>query len=346
MKIVLVHRERLPVSNYDDAGRMVWWLASGFAAEGHTVVLIARKGSKCAFAKVIEVDDKVPVFDLIPTDADIVHFHGKVPEYVDKPYLVTYHGNLTMPGVFDRNTVFLSANHAERHGGLVFVHPGLDISAYGKPVLDARRLYYHFTGNSGWIGKNIRGAIDMATRLGVRLHVIGGNRVNFRRGLRITLSPNVRFHGILSGEGRDVLLNSSRGLFFPAIWHEPFGLSILESLFFGCPVFGTPYGSLPEIMLKGLGDNRGKRSGGTIEALYSEFGYLATSQSELIGCIRGAEGFSASRCHAFVCDNFSHFAMCQSYMELYEKVIKGVYLHDTAPSVLLPTEDKTLPFLE
>ena len=44
------------------------------------------------------------------------------------------------------------------------------------------------------------------------------------------------------------LLNASRGLIFPVRWHEPFGLAVIESLYFGCPVFATPYGALPELV--------------------------------------------------------------------------------------------------
>ena len=35
-------------------------------------------------------------------------------------------------------------------------------------------------------------------------------------------------------------------------WHEPFGIALIEALYFGCPVFGTPYGSLPEIVEEGV----------------------------------------------------------------------------------------------
>ena len=31
-------------------------------------------------------------------------------------------------------------------------------------------------------------------------------------------------------------------LLFPVKWHEPFGLALIESLYFGNPVFGTPFG--------------------------------------------------------------------------------------------------------
>ena len=48
---------------------------------------------------------------------------------------------------------------------------------------------------------------------------------------------------MVGGTNKTKLLNQSKGLLFPVRWHEPFGLAILESLHYGCPVFGTPRGS-------------------------------------------------------------------------------------------------------
>ena len=53
---------------------------------------------------------------------------------------------------------------------------------------------------------------------------------------------------MVGGTQKTGLLNASRGLIFPVRWHEPFGLAVIESLYFGCPVFSTPYGALPELV--------------------------------------------------------------------------------------------------
>ena len=64
------------------------------------------------------------------------------------------------------------------------------------------------------------------------------------------------------------------------------GLALIESLYFGNPVFGTPFGSLPEIV-----------SG--------EVGFLSKSRNELIGQVRELERFDRWRCHEYACDRFS-----------------------------------------
>ena len=345
MNILLVYNARLPVQTYDDAARVVWWLGKTLAQMGHHVYILAKKGTICPFATVLTLEDKKPVEDQIPAHIELVHFHYKPAQPISKPYLITCHENCFAECVFDRNTVFVSAQHALRHGGSVYVHNGIDFAEYGTPILEARRMYYHFLGNAEWRGKNVRGAIDLAARLGARLHVIGGTRVNFRKELRITLTPNVRFHGVLNPEGRNVLLNSSKGLLFPAIWHEPFGLAVPESLFFGCPVFGTPYGALPELLgKKDAAKKRKDQSGGVMDAFYSEFGCLTVKKSELVEAIKNTDGFNPQHCHDYAVAHFSSVRMAEAYLKLYAEVLNGHAIHEIAPAVNEVIEDKFLPF--
>jgi glycosyltransferase involved in cell wall biosynthesis len=345
MKILLVRNSRLPVQSYDDAERVVWWLGKALIQLGHSITFLAKKGSECSFAPVLTLDEKKPLEKQIPADIDLVHFHDEPEAEISKPFLITCHDHYTEPHVFHQNTVFVSHDQAHRHGGSVFVRNGIDFSEYGTPLIDARRMYFHFLGNAAWSGKNVRGAIDLATQSGARLHVMGGTRVNFRKGLRITLSPNVRFHGTLQPEGRNALLNSSKGLILPVIWHEPSGLAVPESLFFGCPVFGTPYGALPELLGKST-KGRPHKAGwnGSIEAYYSEFGCLSVKKSELLEAIRNADGYDRQKCHDYAHAHFSAIQMAKGYAHLYESVLNGHALHAEKPTLVCPPDDKPLPF--
>lgn len=353
MKILLVHNGRIPIQTYDDVERVLWWLGKALAGLGHEVTFLVKKGSVCPFAKVLIINEKIPVSAQIPAEIDIVHFHQQPAGAIDKPYLVTCHRNHANIETLDHNTVFLSRNHARRHGGSVYVFCGIDFSEYGQPDWEARRLFFHFLGNAAWSGKNVRGAIEIAEKAGARLHVIGGSRVNFRRGLRITLSPHVRFHGVLNTDGRNMLLNQSKGLIFPALWAEPFGLAIAESLYLGCPVFGTPYGALPELLGKrqtparvqsnGTGAHAPAPWNGQVEAFYSDFGCLSVKKSELVEAVKNAGAFDARHCHEYAREHFSAQKMAKKYLHLYEKVLNGENLHG---SPLVPTplaSDKFLP---
>ncbi len=349
MKILLVSNSKIPINTYDDAERVLWWLGKELVKMGHEVTFLAKKDSKCPFAPVLALDEKQELEAQIPSDTDLVHFHCEPKSPVSKPYLVTFHDNASEARSFDSNTVFVSARHAMQHGGAVYVHHGIDFAEYGTPVLGNKRMYFHFLGNAAWSGKNVRGAIDIATAAGSRLHVIGGTRVNFRKGLRITLSPSVRFHGILNPEGRNALLNSSMGLIFPVIWHEPFGLAAAESLYFGCPVFGTPYGALPELLGKKIYDGNGRKphsGSGTVEAFYCDFGCLALKKSELLEAVRHADSYDRVKCHEYAREHFSAARMAGEYLKLYEKVLNGHPLHTEAPTMKESPGDKFLPFVE
>ena len=150
-------------------------------------------------------------------------------------------------------------------------------------------------------------------------------RVNLKMGARITLDMNVRFEGMVGGSHKNRLINGSKALLFPVLWNEPFGIALTESLYFGCPVFGTPYGSLPELIT-------------------SEFGFLSNSRAELINALENVDSYDRKKCHEYVCDTFSSKKMTQDYLALYEIVLKGETLNSEAPSLIDTERPKLLPF--
>lgn len=333
MHILIANHSKIPVKAYGGAERIVWWLGKALVKMGHEVTYLVQKNSTCPFANVLWIDEARPLAEQIPASCDLVHLHFPTDEHLPKPTIITCHTNSEKPTTFHPNTVFLSRNHAQRHGAKVFVYNGIDFEDYGDPMLDNRRMYLHFLGKADWRVKNVKGAIELAEKAGERLHVIGGTRVNFRQGLRITLSSHVRFHGMVGGDGKNVLLNGSKGLLYPTLWHEPFGLAIIESLWFGCPVFGTPYGALPELL--GGPQRRHDEAmpgNGQIEALYSDWGCLSNKKSEILEAIKEADSFNRQSCHDLVRACFSAEIMAQRYVELYEKVLSGYALHEYAPA--------------
>lgn len=313
----------------------MWWLGLQLHEMGHSPRFLVKQDSECAFAPVLTLDEKKALATQIPDDIDLIHFFDRPAQALDeigKPYLITSFVNSTQAETLDANTVFVSANQAVRHGGSVYVYPGLDFRTYGEVLLDFPRKYFHFLGDAAWRGKNVRGAIDLASRAGVRVHVIGGSRVNFRKDLRITLSPSARFHGVLNRDGRNMMLNGSKGLLFPILTHEPFALAIIESLYFGCPVFGTPYGPLPEILCKKTA-TEGRKWTGQVDACFSEFGCLSNKRSELLEAMNQADTFNRKRCMEYATDCFSAERMANDYLRLYEQILHGKPVHAQAPEV-------------
>ena len=327
MHILVVNNTSIPVKQYGGTERVIWWLGKELVKSGHQVSYLVGPGSYCDFATgVHELNHTIPFNQQIPPGVDLVHLNCKVNETPAIPYIFTLHGNTNDQIPMDMNTVFVSKNHASRYGSDSYVHNGIDPADYGDPGLDQKRNYFHFLGDAAWRVKNVRGAIKIAQKAKIKLRILGGKRFNFNQGIRLTFDPRIQFEGLIGGVKKNNLLKGSKGLIFPVLWNEPFGLSIVESLYFGCPVFGTPYGSLKEI-------------------IHPSVGVTSNSLSALVEGVQHAGQFDTKICHQYVMDNFTSTQMTENYLKKYETVLSGQHLNDTAPILTKIQTEKFLPFL-
>lgn len=222
MNILIVNNTPIPATKYGGIERIVWWLGRELNRLGHKVTYLVGEGSTCPFAKVLIYDPTKEINQQVPDEIDMVHFFFQMNGFIKKPYIITLQTN---PGEseLDINTVFVSANHAKRYGSSIFVHNSVDIADYQTPQLDKKRIHTHFLAKAAWRVKNVKGAIDVATMSENKLIVLGGTRLNFKMGLRFTPNLNVRFKGMVGDEAKSVVMNSSKALLFPVLWHEPLG---------------------------------------------------------------------------------------------------------------------------
>jgi len=315
MRILLVSQTSIPVFAYGGTERVIWDLGYALSRLGHDVTYLVAAGSTCPFAQVLPINPNLDLRQQIPPGFDIVHFQFNPNFNLDQdflsPYVLTEHGNTAGDQLLPLNTVFVSKNHAERHGSNQYVHNGLNWATYGSVDFNASRRHHHFLGKAAWRVKNVTGAIDVALAADVKLAVLGGSRLNIKRGFRFTWSRHIDFYGMVGGTEKFSLLNASNGLIFPVRWHEPFGLAVIESLYFGCPVFSTPYGALPELVSP-------------------EYGYLSTSAREMSEAVVNLS-FDPRRCHAYVMDAFNAQTMARRYIEKYEQVLNGQALSSRPP---------------
>lgn len=312
MNIVIVHNSKIPAIYYGGIERVIWYLGLELVKLGHKITYLTAHGSQCSFADVLTLNPKDSIQNQIPRNTDFVHFHFNPGEEIYFPYLVTIHGNLPENTVFLRNTNFVSENHALRYNANAFVYNGLDWDDYGKPNISQKMNYVHFLGKAAWQVKNVKGAIKIAHSGKTEIKVLGGTRINFKMGWRITLSKWAKFYGMVATEQKIELLRHSKALIFPVLWHEPFGLAIIESLFFGCPVLGTKYGSLPELIT-------------------DEFGFLSNSEPELIENFERINSFHPFKCHEYAVEKFNSKIMALKYIELYERILNGHNINKNFP---------------
>jgi glycosyltransferase involved in cell wall biosynthesis len=338
MNVLIASDTVIPARLYGGTERVIWSLGKELRALGHQVTFLVKEGSSCPFAELIVLNAEHSISAQIPAETDVVHFvpvqallsfrPADPKEAIETPYVVTEEGNRNDPEYeFDRNTIFVSRDHAKRHRSGSYVYNGLDWSEYQKPDLGNTRHFFHFLGKALWRLKNVRGAIRTARKAGERLKVLGGHRFNLGRPRFALITPSlaVSFEGMVDNERKSYFVNQSKGLIFPVLWHEPFGLAIPESLYFGCPVFGTPYGSLPEL----VGE---------------DFGFLSASSSELARAVQQAGQYSRDRCHEYARDRFNSKVMAREYSSRYERVMNGEYLSSEHPRLVTVQEERFLRF--
>jgi len=331
MRILIVYHSVIPAIKYGGTERVIWYLGKALVSMGHEVTYLVNEGSYCDFAKVIYIDNTRSFHESIPTDIDVIHFNETPPEpeKIKKPYVVTIHGNIpNLQHKFDLNTIFVSKNHATRHGSTSYVYNGLDWDDYDKPDFHSQKKYFHFLGKAAWRVKNVKGAISVIKGThSERLSVLGGVRFNFKLRIRFTFSPRISFYGMVGGKVKDNLLKHSKGLIFPVKWHEPFGLAITESLYYGCPVFGTPYGSLPELVNE-------------------DVGFLSNKRSELTQAVEEVSKYSRKRCHEYVLEEFNSIKMAKSYLERYERVLDAEALNSERPKLANMNQPRFMDWIE
>ncbi|MGZ3704460.1 MAG: glycosyltransferase [Bdellovibrionota bacterium] len=303
MKIAHVIWARFPVEGYGGTERVCQWLAAAQAERGHEVTILC-KGGKLPFARVVEIPDQLEEADsLIPPGTDIVQLYQTPGFRLSYPFLVNIGGNGQAGEQFHPNTVFVSRNHAERHGWTEFVHNGIDLAEY--PLSRSRGPDPLFLAKASRRVKNLRGAIRIARAAGRVLDVGGGRAACWHR--------SVRSHGTVSGEAKLRLLQNAGALLFPVIWEEPFGLVSVEAMACGTPVVATPRGALPEIVTR-------------------ESGVLADTFEGLVDGVRNCGKFSPEACRARVAEAFTNRHMAEKYEHYYQLVLRNGKLREGHPS--------------
>ena len=293
MHIGIFSWDILPAPRYGGTQRMVVWLARGLAAAGHRVTLIAGHGSRVFEATVISVAvdaARGPAFDirpLLPPGLDILVTYAPLRVKPDHPWLRVLPGN-RKPGVKPApNIIYLSRDHARRHGSETFVYNGLDPAEF--QFRRDKDDYDLFLGRLH-ASKGYRWAVAGAKRLRRRLLLAGG--------WRPSLSRYVKYVGSVGGTRKAELLAGAGALWMPALWDEPFGITLIEAMVSGTPVLGTRRGSLPEIVSP-------------------DVGALGDTLDELVELRARLDAMAPEACRTHVERHFTHHVMAEGYLQMF-----------------------------
>lgn len=325
MKIVIFHPVLLPVLHYGGTERVVMWLVQTLHKMGHKTAVFAAPGSKMppgieCITDRTELIRRAAEFDVLhgfskPDDEIISAFQGK--------FLVTIEGNGQVGEKFHPNTVFVSRNHAERHGGKVFVYNGLDISEL-KISTKLRPNRFLFLSKTSWRVKNLKGAVQLLTRYKQNFWIAGGDRPYWVRifvFFKQLFGADWKWVGSVDQKSKAEFLVNGKAMVFPILWNEPFGIVITESLACGTPVLAHPHGSVAELL---------------------EFApqCLMKTEQDWKEALEGARQLpSPQECRSWVEAHFTQEKMAENYLQLYEKVKNGLPLHEHEPQTLVGAED-------
>ena len=295
-----------PKKAYGGTERVVAWLAKELIqTDRYRVTLISPAGGSCIpGVDHLHVTCREEALRLIPRAANIVHFHGWLPDDLDshQNWLMTLHGNEPNPESLPLQCCCISKDHAVRHGRSLFVYNGIDPAEYlFRPTKQDHLLYF------SKVRRRVKGAaeaIDLALQCGLDLRICGGTRLDLIKlgALWKSFSPQIKVLGEIDGVQKAREFASASLFLFPIAWEEPFGLVLVESLMSGTPVLARPRGSVSELINRDVG--------GTYSSM-SDF------EDELERC----RSLSNKACRDYALTYFSSSVMAERYAAIYERIM-------------------------
>ncbi len=187
------------------------------------------------------------------------------------------------------------------------VHNAIDLRLYHP--CPAKKDYLLFLGRFH-PNKGVDLAIQVARQMGARLMIAApaphpDQQAYFDDQVKPHLSQGIEYLGEVTGERKSQLLAEARCLLMPDRWEEPFGLVALEAAASGTPVVAMRKGALPELVISG------------------ETGFLVDSLEEMVQAVDQVDRVSPSRCRDHAHASFGVERMVDSYLEVYERAIRG-----------------------
>lgn len=310
MRLAIFMPAVLPVQGYGGTERIAVNQVRGLAARGHTISLLAGAGSTVPEAALVPVPlpaatGRFEIEPYLPAGTELLLSNVKLhhpPAAV--PWVEVLHGNRRPDERGPPQTIYLSRDHAERHGGGCWVHNGVDpAEVIFRPV---KQKFDLFLGRLHAV-KGYHWAIAGAKRLDRKLRIAGA--------WRPSLDPRVRYLGQVGGAAKAELLADARLAWMPALWDEPFGMTLVEAMASGTPVLGTRRGALPEVITP-------------------DVGRLGTTLDELLALLPECERIDPAACRARFEKYFTHHQMAAEY----ERVLREFLATGRLPVGRTPEE--------
>lgn len=259
---------------------------------------------------------------------DIIHNQADFPAHafaglVKTPLVTTIHGFssdriLPMYKPFEDHVHFVAISDADRHPDLRYaatIHHGIPMGDFPFDPVGSEDLLFF-----GRIhpDKGAREAIEVARRVGRRLHMYGiVQDESYFQGEVLPLVDGERivFHGPVGGAARQRALGQAHALLHLINFDEPFGLSVIEAMACGTPVIAVNRGAMPELIDHG-------RSG-----------FLVGDAVDAVAAIARVPQINRAAVRQVAERRFSVERMAEAYLVLYRRILGETVPIDSAAGI-------------
>lgn len=263
----------------------------------------------CECLHISYVMEKSNQFDIIHNHYDFLPL--TYSKLISTPLLTTIHG-FSSPAIipvykkYNSNTFYVSISDADRSPELQYVrtiYHGVNEKLFTfNPVPEDYLLFFGRIHND----KGTYEAIQIAKATGRKLIISGliQDEKYFKEKVEPFINGNdIFFVGNSGPEQRNKLLGSAYALLHPINFKEPFGLSVVESLFTGTPVIAFNKGSMPELIIDG------------------KTGFLVENINEAINCVEDIKSIDRKYCYEYAMQHFTIDRMVDEYIEVYKYIL-------------------------
>ena len=323
---------RTPPRHYGPWELVASTIAEGLFEKGYDVTLFATKDSvtrgklsavipqgyeedKTQDAKVAEclhishLMEKAGDFDIIHNHFDFLPL--TYSNLIKTPMVTTIHGFSSKKIIevyrkYNDSSYYVSISNADRSDQLRYlatVYNGIDPSAF--TFNQSPEDYLLFFGRIHH-DKGCLEAIEIAKRSNHGLIISGIIQdQNYYREKIFPLidDDRIKYIGVSDPEQRDQVMGSAKALLHPINFEEPFGLSVVESMFCGTPVIAFNKGSMGELIDDG------------------QSGFLVHTVNEAVEKVKDINKLSRKNCRAWAEENFSKERMINGYIKVYERIL-------------------------
>ncbi len=255
--------------------------------------------------------EKAEQFDLIHNHFDFLPL--TYSRLIKTPIVTTIHG-FSSPKIlavyqkYNAGNSYVSISNADRHESLDYiatVYNGIESADF--PFESNVSDYLLFFGRIH-PDKGTYEAIRIARQAGKTLILAGliQDEAYFDQQVKPFIDDRSVFYmGNVGPDQRKTLLGKALALLHPIRFEEPFGLSVAESMFCGTPVIAFNRGSMSELILDG------------------KTGFLVYTVHEAVQAVTKIGQIHRQECRQWAQAMFSKEKMVNSYLDVYERVLKG-----------------------